>query len=94
MEWPSYLVHAAEFGVLAGLLLRTLGVFAHDRSRLALAAVAWFLAAAYGVSDEWHQSFVPNRDVSALDVGFDALGAALGCALWWFLASRGTKRAA
>lgn len=28
----------------------------------------------YGVSDEFHQSFVPGRDASVLDVGLDLLG--------------------
>ncbi len=42
--------------------------------------LAWFLAVLYAVSDEVHQSFVPGRHASAVDVGIDALGAAL--ALW------------
>jgi len=28
----------------------------------------------YGISDEWHQSFVPGRDASIYDLIFDALG--------------------
>jgi VanZ family protein len=36
------------------------------------------LATAYGVSDEYHQSFVPGRDASVRDVGSDFAGAALG----------------
>jgi VanZ family protein len=28
----------------------------------------------YGVSDEWHQSFVPGRTASIWDVCFDAMG--------------------
>lgn len=30
----------------------------------------------YGLSDEWHQSFVPGRHASLWDVAFDALGIA------------------
>lgn len=46
-------------------------------------APAWLflaLGALYGVSDEWHQAFVPGRTPSAADVAADALGTALGFA--------------
>ena len=32
----------------------------------------------YGVSDEWHQSFIPGRSAEFADVGADAVGVALG----------------
>ncbi len=32
----------------------------------------------YGISDEFHQYFVPNRDVSILDVFVDVLGGLFG----------------
>jgi len=37
----------------------------------------------YGVSDEFHQSFVPGRYVSAMDVVADTVGAILISAGWW-----------
>ena len=37
-----------------------------------------FLGGAYGVLDEWHQSFVPGRDPSLGDVLADAAGVILG----------------
>jgi VanZ family protein len=41
--------------------------------------MAWLLAVVFAASDEFHQSFVPGRHPSPLDViVFDAGGAALG----------------
>jgi VanZ family protein len=42
----------------------------------------------YGISDEFHQSFIPGRFVSLLDVVADTVGPVLVCSLWWL---RGKK---
>jgi VanZ family protein len=65
------LAHAAEYAVLAVLLLRA----------LEHAWASFWLAAAYAVTDELHQAFVPGRLGSPLDVAVDAAGAAIGIAL-------------
>ena len=36
----------------------------------------------YGMSDEWHQSFVPGRSVDAWDVVADAVGGVMGGVLY------------
>jgi VanZ family protein len=67
---------SAHFGVYAVLALtyvRALGGW-HQRRR------AWLLAVLYAISDEFHQSFTPNRYPSALDVLIDSAGAFTG--LW------------
>ena len=54
-----------------------------------LGAIA--LTVAYGVSDEWHQSFVPGRTADLADLRADATGAFLGtaaCWLWGIIRSR------
>lgn len=38
----------------------------------------------YGISDEFHQSFIPHRSVSGWDVVADVTGAAVIAALWFF----------
>jgi VanZ family protein len=56
-----------------------------------LAAIA--LTTAYGMSDEWHQSFVPGRTADITDLRADATGAILGtgvCWLWGIIRSRST----
>ena len=66
------LAHATEFAVLGALLLRSLGA---ERPALALGI-------AYAASDEVHQLFVAGRHGSPVDVLIDAVGVALGVALW------------
>jgi VanZ family protein len=47
------------------------------------AEMALAFAAAYAVSDELHQAFVPSRQGSAWDVLLDTCGAAAGLLLVW-----------
>lgn len=42
------------------------------------ALLTWTLTLGYGVFDEWHQSFVPGREVSGADLLRDALGGGIG----------------
>ena len=69
--------HFITYGVLAALLVWGLTDRAPARTTWATAAAAVALAVLYGASDEWHQSFVPDREVSALDLAADASGAAI-----------------
>lgn len=59
--------------MLAYLYLGTLGGNGTRRERL----LAWGLALLYGITDEIHQSFVPGRHPSAVDIVVDGIGAAL-----------------
>jgi len=70
------LAHVAEYFVLALLVDR--GWRHGSRLRPAWAPMAaFFVAALYSLSDEWHQTFVPSRTASLFDCGFDSIGAAL-----------------
>jgi VanZ family protein len=44
--------------------------------------LAWALTVLYAASDEFHQSFVPGRMASPLDVLIDAIGAFLGLSFY------------
>jgi len=67
--------HFAVYGLLATLLCR-LG--------RGWRAAFWAVVAtsAYGLSDEWHQSFVPGRGVEVADWVADTLGGALAVGLY------------
>lgn len=71
--------HFTVYAVLAALLWWTLP--AKDLAPWQRFALALVGAVAYGVSDEWHQSFVPGRDPALLDLVVDALGAMFALAM-------------
>lgn len=65
--------HLVAYAVLAVLLwwaMLSLDVSAKRRFALALIGTV-----AYGLTDEWHQSFVSGRDASPLDLVVDGIGA-------------------
>ena len=72
------LAHAAEYAVLGALLIRATG-----RARLSIV-----LGTLYALSDELHQTFVPGRLGSPLDVAIDSIGVACGVVLWRLRAPR------
>jgi VanZ like protein/glutaredoxin-like protein DUF836 len=78
--YPDYLLHAAEYFVLAVLLARALNDGLWRRVTDALLGLSWILSVLYAVSDEVHQYFVPGRSADYRDVLSDAVGAALGLA--------------
>lgn len=78
----SALAHVFVYAVLALLLIVWAVRAFPSRPAAALMSAVWLTAVLYGISDEWHQSFVPGRHATAVDVGFDAVGAALGLAGW------------
>lgn len=73
--------HALGYGILGVLLLRAFagGRLSGVTWRSVLLAIA--AATAYGVTDEFHQAFVPGRSPDALDVVADLLGASSAVAL-------------
>ena len=87
---------AAHFVAYAGLSLVTLRALAEGRwvkVTAAAVAVAIVIASLYGVSDEFHQRFVPGRAFDVYDMAADACGASVAaCAAWaWSIISRRSK---
>ncbi len=82
--------HFGVYAVLALTYVHALGGWQHRR-------LAFVLAVLYAISDEFHQSFTPNRFPSAMDVLIDSAGALAG--LWLgpygqrFVAERGRSAA-
>jgi VanZ family protein len=72
--WPwGKLVHSLTFGLLAAAM-----GYASGLRGWRMAAAGFAGSVAVGALDEWHQTTLPGRHGQLSDVGFDAIGAALG----------------
>ncbi len=88
-EWVTVgrkCAHVGEYAVLALLCCRALrGSYGVEKSawdwRLARAAL--LIVVLYAAADEFHQSFVPSRQASVVDVLIDSSGAVLALIFLW-----------
>jgi VanZ family protein len=83
--------HMTEYAILAGLTAR-----AFRTSSLEFLSRRWFwlslvMVAAYSLSDEVHQMFVPTRGGSIRDVMIDTVGGLIGLVLVWLWQRRAKK---
>jgi len=76
------LLGALVFGALLIWQRRVVGVRESPQRLLLLGLAAVAIAVVYGISDEFHQSFVPGRAVEAKDLMVDAIGSVVGVAGW------------
>ncbi len=80
---PDVSAHGLAYAALGGLTLRALARARWREvtaTRVAAAAVTTML---YGFSDEFHQSFVPQRVADVRDLAADSIGALLAVSLIW-----------
>lgn len=76
------LVHIIAYSVLAGTVSFAWSEQQKDRNPRALLLFTFVFCLLYGISDEFHQSFIPGRTVSVYDLLADCTGAAMACAFW------------
>ena len=77
--------HALGYALLALSVLHALQpLWAPAPPPLKMLLLAWAFTLLYAASDEFHQSFVPGRMASWVDVMIDATGAFLGLAVFRF----------
>lgn len=74
--------HGAAYGVLALSAIYAFGQETRSRHPLRVVCITLIFSVVYGVSDEYHQHFVPGRTPSGYDLLADAWGAGLACLLW------------
>ncbi|HID37427.1 MAG TPA: VanZ family protein [Ghiorsea sp.] len=77
------LIHATAYAIMALLAWR---VFLNtNQSRYMVALISILFCSLYGVSDEFHQSFIDGRDADVWDWLADTIGASLMVfVLMWF----------
>jgi len=95
-EMPDYLLHSGAYAVLYVALFWAVHeglALMRGRGGYILPGVITVL---YGLSDEFHQSFIPSRDANVHDLLADVCGAIIGAAIvaalmrlsWQFRANR------
>jgi len=85
-------MHFAAYTVLGFLGMGSVRATAHHGYRPAQAWLVCLLVGLYGVSDEFHQSFIPGRMADILDVAADVAGGLLGTWLMYYLARLASRR--
>ena len=74
-------LHLGAYTLMAVLACRAFATLTCINSVSALFVAGFTFALLFGLSDEWHQSFVPSRTADAWDLAADGLGAFLGAGL-------------
>jgi VanZ family protein len=80
--------HSIGYAMLGALVLRALARARWNNVTWKTALLAVAITTVYGVSDEWHQAFVPGRSPDPFDVVADMTGAATAVGLAGFVAAR------
>ena len=83
IEFPDKPIHLFLYSFMALLVVRALSGGLPARISSTVAGGALVVTVVYGVTDEFHQSFVPGRSADLQDLYADIAGAALGVSACW-----------
>jgi len=90
-NFEENLAHIFLYAVLGYLIYQGVINFGQKTVVWKLMLLSLGLVALYGISDEYHQGFVPGRFVSFSDLGFDIFGGSIGIILADFMRKRKPK---
>ncbi len=91
IPFADKIMHFGTYMVLGFLCVRWLDREVSVRKKATLLMAGFVLTSLFGLSDEFHQSFIIERTASVYDFMADCAGAALG--VWmWTLVLHGTSR--
>ncbi|MGH7870749.1 MAG: VanZ family protein [Candidatus Binatia bacterium] len=80
--------HLSEYFILTVLLIRALANENGGETKPRHLLISLAIASLYAISDEFHQSFVPSRGASVVDVLIDTCGG-ISASVWFYLRKRG-----
>ena len=78
------LIHAVEYGILAFLFARAVRATSVNASIPLIFAITIFFVVFYGITDEFHQSFVFGRSSDLEDLMADTAGGAAAAMIYLF----------
>ena len=76
------LAHMISYGVLAIAIFLAWSEQQKNSTPQTVMLLTLAFCFLYGISDEFHQSFIPGRTVSFYDLLADGTGAAMACFFW------------
>lgn len=86
------IAHMIAYGVLAAAVIASFAPHMRQSKSTVVVGLAFIVSLLYGVSDEFHQSFIPGRFSSGADILADGAGAALICLTWLYLVKQKAQR--
>jgi len=90
--WGDKIAHIAIYAMLATAVLYAFHSRLKGERKMLACLLTMGICILYGIGDEFHQSFIPDRSVSFADVVADTMGAAAACAAWFLWRRRGHIR--
>lgn len=76
--------HALAYGLLSLTVILAFSKESRARRRGLVFLAALMVPALFGISDEYHQSFVADRSAELADWAADAFGALVVSSIWFF----------
>jgi len=78
VEYMDKLLHLGAYAVLSILFFRAFSVMKSSLNIGTLILLSIVFSTLYGISDEFHQHFVPAREADLLDILADFIGSIIG----------------
>ena len=82
-------LHCIVYGVLALSALFAVPEYKYQANPFGVSLLVVLFCLLYGISDEFHQSFIPGRFPSVLDLVADTIGAVVVVWIWYRMKRKG-----